>query len=57
MRAVECANDQERFWDYHDTLYTNQRGENLRRFAEALAELTASVLGLTAWWLFTGGER
>lgn len=43
-QAAECANDQERFWDFHDTLYANQGGENegafspenLKRFAEAL---------------------
>ncbi len=44
-QAAECANDQGRFWDYHDVLYANQEGknrgafarENLKRFAEALA--------------------
>jgi protein-disulfide isomerase len=43
-QASECANDQGRFWEFHDTLYANQRGrdqgafssENLKRFAEAL---------------------
>jgi protein-disulfide isomerase len=43
-QAAECANDQGRFWDFHDTLYANQKGENkgafvpknLKRFAEAL---------------------
>lgn len=43
-QAAECASDQGRFWDFHDTLYVNQRGENkgafslenLKRFAEAL---------------------
>ena len=49
-QAAECANDQGRFWDYHDALYANQRGENkgafsrenLKRFAEALALDTAA---------------
>lgn len=44
-QAAECANDQGRFWDFHDALYANQRGENrgafsrqnLKRIAEALA--------------------
>lgn len=44
-QAAECANDQGRFWDFHDVLYANQEGENrgafarenLKRFAEALA--------------------
>jgi protein-disulfide isomerase len=44
-QAAECANDQGRFWEFHDTLFANQkRGENkgafsrenLKRFAEAL---------------------
>ncbi len=49
-QAAECANDQERFWDFHDTLYANHRGENkgafsrenLKRFAEALELDTAA---------------
>jgi protein-disulfide isomerase len=49
-QAAECANDQERFWDFHDTLFANQRGrdqgafssENLKRFAEALELETAA---------------
>ncbi|KKL88309.1 hypothetical protein LCGC14_1925980 [marine sediment metagenome] len=45
-QAAECANDQGRFWEFHDTLYANQApdhnsgafsSENLKRFAEALA--------------------
>jgi protein-disulfide isomerase len=43
--AAECANEQGKFWDYHDKLFENQRGENqggfsiknLKRFAEELA--------------------
>ncbi len=49
-QAAECANDQGRFWDFHSTLYANQRGENkgafssenLKRFAEALELDTAA---------------
>lgn len=48
--AAECANDQGRFWDFHGTLFANQRGENkgafspenLKRFAEALELDTAA---------------
>jgi protein-disulfide isomerase len=49
-QAAECANDQGRFWDFHDVLYANQEGENrgafssenLKRFAGALALDTAA---------------
>ncbi len=49
-QAAECANDQGRYWDFHDTLYANQKGENegaflpdnLKRFAEALGLDTAA---------------
>ncbi len=50
-QAAECANDQERFWDFHDTLYANHwgehnsgafSGENLKSFAEALELDTAA---------------
>jgi protein-disulfide isomerase len=42
--ASECANEQDKFWDYHDKLFENQDGENqgafainnLKRFAEEL---------------------
>jgi protein-disulfide isomerase len=43
--AAECANEQGRFWDYHDKLFDSQHGENqgafsidnLKRFAEELS--------------------
>ncbi len=44
-QAVECANEQGQFWEFHDVLYANQvakrnsgafSSENLKRFAEAL---------------------
>jgi protein-disulfide isomerase len=50
-QAAECANDQGRFWEFHDTLYKNQvrehnsgafSNENLKRFAEALGLDTAA---------------
>jgi protein-disulfide isomerase len=42
--AAECANDQGKFWEYHDKLFENQHGENqgafsidnLKRFAQEL---------------------
>jgi len=48
--AAECANDQGKFWEYHDKLFENQHGENqgaysidnLKRFAEELGLDTQS---------------
>lgn len=48
--ATQCADDQGQFWEYHDTLFANQAGENkgtfsianLKRFAEAIGLDTAS---------------
>ena len=42
--AAECASDQNKFWEYHDMLYSSQAGENqgafnkdnLKKFAEDL---------------------
>lgn len=42
--AAECAADQDKFWEYHDMLYSSQSGENqgafnkdnLKKFAEGL---------------------
>ena len=44
VQAAECANEQGRFWQFHDVLYANQgekgtdafSARNLKRFAEAL---------------------
>ena len=49
-QAAECANEQGRFWRFHDILYANQGGkgsdafsrEHLQRFAEALGLDTAA---------------
>ena len=32
--AAECAGEQEKFWEYHDTLFTNQKGENQGAFSK-----------------------
>jgi protein-disulfide isomerase len=32
--AAECAGEQGRIWDYMETLYANQRGENRGAFAD-----------------------
>jgi len=45
-QAAECAAEQNRFWDYHDMLFLNQRipftNENLKAFARELGLDTAS---------------
>lgn len=33
-QAARCANDQNRFWEYHDLLYTKQSGENEGAFVD-----------------------
>ena len=32
--AAECAGEQGKFWDYHDTLFANQKGENQGAFSK-----------------------
>jgi cyclophilin family peptidyl-prolyl cis-trans isomerase len=32
--AAECAGEQEKFWEYHDTLFANQKGENQGAFSK-----------------------
>jgi len=37
--AAQCANDQNKFWEYHDHLFKNQRAlaaENLKEHAQAV---------------------
>lgn len=45
-QGARCAGRQDRFWDYHDTLYLNQRGENRGQFAAANLIGFAAALGL-----------
>lgn len=44
--ASECANDQGKFWEYANTLFNNQAGENQGAFADAKLEGFAQQLGL-----------
>ncbi len=44
--AAACAGAQGRFWEYHDLLYSSQRGENSGAFAVANLKHFASQLGI-----------
>ena len=44
--AARCAGEQGKFWEYHDYLYNNQRGENQGAFSKDNLKNFASVLGL-----------
>jgi protein-disulfide isomerase len=44
--ASECANDQGKFWEYADTLFNNQAGENQGAFNDAKLEGFAQQLDL-----------
>ena len=44
--AAMCANEQGRFWDYHDILFANQSGENLGAFTDKRLQTFAESLGL-----------
>jgi protein-disulfide isomerase len=42
--ASQCANDQGKFWQFHDTLYLNQHGENQGAFTRTrLKEIAQTV--------------
>lgn len=45
-QATECANEQERFWDYHDKLFEEQGGENQGVFSQDNLKRFAADLGL-----------
>jgi len=45
-QAARCAGRQDKFWEYHDSLFNNQRGENRGQFAVANLRQFASALGL-----------
>jgi protein-disulfide isomerase len=44
--AAYCAGDQGKFWEYHDTLFSNQSGENVGDFATSRLKQYAASLGL-----------
>ncbi|OGI57508.1 hypothetical protein A3B85_02980 [Candidatus Nomurabacteria bacterium RIFCSPHIGHO2_02_FULL_37_13] len=44
--AARCAGDQNKFWEYHDYLYTHQNGENQGNFSDAYLKDFAKILGL-----------
>ena len=44
--AARCANDQGKFWEYHDYLFSHQNGENKGNFADANLKSFAKTLGL-----------
>ena len=44
--ASECANEQGKFWEYHDYLFNHQGAENSGAFSKANLEGFAAVLGL-----------
>lgn len=44
--ASECANEQGRFWDYYDTLFEEQAGENVGAFSKENLKRFAADLGL-----------
>ena len=45
-QAAECAADQGKFWQYHDTLFLNQHGENQGAFSRDRLKQIAKDLGL-----------
>lgn len=44
--AAECAADQDKFWEYHDILYSSQSGENQGTFNKDKLKKFADDLGL-----------
>ncbi len=44
--AVQCANDQGKFWEYHDILYANWAGENEGAFSDANLKRFAAAIDL-----------
>lgn len=45
-QGARCAGRQGRFWEYHDHLYNNQRGENRGQFAAANLKAFAAEVKL-----------
>lgn len=47
-QAARCAGRQGKFWEYHDHLFNNQRGENRGQFSPENLRQFAGALGLDA---------
>ncbi len=45
-QAAECAADQNKFWEFHDTLFASQNGENQGAFSNDNLKKFAADLGL-----------
>jgi protein-disulfide isomerase len=45
-QASECANEQGKFWEYHDFLFANVRGENVGSFRDPNLKAMAEKAGL-----------
>ena len=44
--AARCAGEQKKFWEYHDHIFNNQKGENEGAFADTVLKKFAKELGL-----------
>ncbi len=44
--AASCANDQGKYWQYHDYLFTHQNGENQGNFSDTNLKAFAKTLSL-----------
>lgn len=44
--GARCAERQDRFWQYHDYLFANQRGENRGQFSRERLDAIAETIGL-----------
>jgi len=44
--AAKCAGDQNKFWEYHDYLFTHQNGENQGNFSDPHLKSFAKDIGL-----------
>ena len=44
--AARCAGEQGKFWEYHDHIFNNQKGENEGAFADTVLKKFAKELGL-----------
>jgi protein-disulfide isomerase len=47
-QAARCAGRQGKFWEYHDYLFHNQRGENRGQFSGPNLRQFATIVGLEA---------